>query len=217
MNVGGTSVLLPTAYLPPVSYFYTLMKYDNVFIEQYETYPKQTFRNRCEILSANGKLSLIIPVKKPDGNATKTKDISIFNWERWQLNHWRAIESAYLSSPFFLYFKDDLEKFYSNKQMNLLDLNLQMLSTLMDITGIKKEIRLTQDYDHQPEEILDLRNSLNPKKHLNAKLFPPYQQVFSDRHPFQPNLSILDLLFNLGPDTYDYLATLDLEENLRRR
>ncbi len=216
MNKEKTSAILSVAYLPPISYFYALLNYDQIFVEQYETYPKQTFRNRCQILSANGNLALTIPVNKPDGNHTKTRDVNIFNGERWQLNHWRAIKSVYLSSPFFLYFKDEIKDFYFQDQNNLLDFNLEIIKILMRIIGIVKDINLTQDYHHKPEDMVDLRNSINSKKPLKTELFSPYTQVFSDRQDFQANLSIIDLLFNLGPDTINYLANLDLEEQLER-
>ncbi len=121
------TILLSTAYLPPVEYMALLLKYGNAIIEKEETYPKQTYRNRCSILTANGILNLSIPVSKPNGNNTKTKDISIINSSTWYTNHWRAMSSAYSGSPFFLYYKDYLQKFFIGKYDNLLEYNIFQL------------------------------------------------------------------------------------------
>jgi hypothetical protein len=106
------SILLATAYLPPVQYFMAIVNADDVYIEKHETYHKQTFRNRCEIYTANGKLPLTIPVIKVNGNHTRIDEITISDQYKWQILHWRAIKIAYSNSPFFLYYKDDLSVFF---------------------------------------------------------------------------------------------------------
>jgi len=204
------TVLLPSAYLPPVSWFYYYLNVENVFIEQFETYPKQTYRNRCSILSANGKLSLILPVSKPDGNRTLTKDLKISYNEKWQQNHWRALCSAYLNSPYFEYYRDEFEIFYRKKSESLLDHNMQLIALLTDLIGIKKVISLTQSYQHHPDEMLDLRTKLSPKVEISEFDFPEYIQVFSSKFGFIRDLSIIDVLFNLGPETLTYLKTIRL-------
>jgi len=204
------TVLLPPAYLPHVSWFYYYLNVENVFIEQFETYPKQTYRNRCSILSANGKLNLTIPVSKPDGNRTLTKDVKITDDKNWQQNHWRAICSAYLNSPFFEYYRDGIEHFYQDKSTSLIKLNMQLLLVLAELIGIKKGITHTDSYQHHPEDMLDLRTILNPKNVKSELNFPEYIQVFSSKFSFMPDLSILDVLFNLGPETLNYLKSIQV-------
>lgn len=201
-------ILLSVAYLPPAEYFYYLMRADIIYIEQFETYPKQTYRNRCMIYSEKGAMPLSVPLTKPEGNHTKTKDVLILNREKWYLNHRRAIEAAYLASPYFLYYRDDLELFFTGQHENLFRFNLNLLNTLFKLTGINPKIKLTRNFVKKPRELYDLRYAITPKKTATLNHFPEYIQVFSDRHGFVPNLSIIDVLFNLGPDTTDYLGSL---------
>nr|NQU90939.1 WbqC family protein [Bacteroidota bacterium] len=198
-------IIISTAYLPSIQYFSYLMAADEVWIEQYETYPKQTFRNRCEIYSANGKLALTIPVVKVDGNHTKTRDIIISNHQNWQTMHWRAIDAAYANSPFFLYYKDDLEPFFHRPYKNLLDMNHQLLIALLEILHIKKTIPYTTEFVKSPVGVLDLRNEISPKVKTKY-VFKPYYQVFEEKFGFIPGLSMLDLLFNVGDEAVDYLV-----------
>jgi len=202
------TVLLSTAYLPPIEYFYYLFKSEHIIIEQLETYPKQSYRNRCEILTGNGKLSLSIPVRKVNGNHTLSKDIALFNEDKWQLNHWRAIQVAYSASPFLLYYEDELECFFTQEHNNLFKFNLGITKTLCSLIGFKPEISLAKTFEKNPNNCLDLRNSISPKKPSTIDHFSAYIQVFSDRYPFISNLSIIDLLFNLGPETGEYLRKL---------
>jgi hypothetical protein len=210
MNSNLHSILLSTAYLPPVEYFYYLLKSKHIIIEQFETYPKQTYRNRATILSGNGKLSLSVPVKRKDGNHTLTKDIVLFNEEKWQLKHWRAIQAAYSASPFFLYYADELEVFFTKKHAHLIDFNLKLTQVLCQIIGFHPEITLTTSFTKNAGNRIDLRNAISPKQRATLRDFPVYTQVFSDRNKFVPNLSIIDLIFNLGPETLSYLNRLQV-------
>ena len=201
-------MLLSSAYLPPVEYFAHLQKYPQALIEQHETYPKQTYRNRSHIYTEKGKMTLSVPVTKVNGNRTKTNEVELFNVERWQLNHWRAIESAYISSPYYLYYKDELSVYYENNFTKLLEFNTGLTLQLCRLIGIKTRIGLTGEFNLHPKDVIDLRSTINPKKQATFSHFPEYIQVFGDRHGFIPNLSIIDLLFNLGPETKGYLENI---------
>ena len=200
--------VLSTAYFPPVEYFYFLSRCEKVWIDGYENYQKQTYRNRCIIYSPNGRQSLIIPVIKPFKPKTIVKDILISYDEEWEKVHLRSIATAYNSSPFFLYYNDDLHKIIEKKHKYLFDLNNELLIKLIDITGVDTSLNYTEAYVEKPE-FSDLRNSITPKRKRETE-FPdfnpaPYIQVFNEKHGFIPNLSIIDLLFNEGPATLAYL------------
>lgn len=207
-------IILPTAYLPPVEYFALLINSDAIVIEQYETYSKQTYRNRCEIYTEKGKMPLIIPVSKPSGNHTKTSDIRIFNQDKWYVKHWRAIETAYKAAPFFLYYSNEINSFYNGTIHKLLNFNLELTKLLCQLIGIETELKLSDDYVNRADTRIDYREELSPKKPNILKSFPEYTQVFSTKHGFIPNLSIIDLLFNLGPESFDYLTELDKQLNI---
>ncbi len=202
-----SKILMSTAYIPTIEYMAIMMEYRKVIIEKDETYPKQTYRNRCKILSANGILDLSIPVNKAQGNNTKTKDITIINPSKWFINHWRAIISAYSGSPFFLYYKDDLEGFFMGKYDNLLKFNTELTKELLKLIRIDCEIEYSESFStpRQENSLPDVRYSITPKIEVNPKYFTEYIQVFSNKFNFSPGLSIIDLLFNLGPETKDYL------------
>ncbi len=205
-------ILMSTAYLPPIAYMAFLFSCSNIIIEKEETYPKQTYRNRCEILSANGIINLSIPVNKPHGNNTKTKDVTIINSSQWFTNHWRAISSAYSSSPFFLYYKDELKGFFTGSYNNLLDFNTDLTTVILKLIGINCKIAYSETFSMpgQDKLIIDTRYSITPKLEGEFKNFEEYTQVFAAKFNFIPNLSIIDLLFNLGPETKNYLKSLKL-------
>ena len=119
-------VLIPISYLGPVAYYSAILKYEEIFIETKEHFIKQSFRNRSVIMGANGSQNLTIPKERKSSDKTLITDINISNKENWQKSHWQSIVSAYNSSPFFEYYKDELEHFYTTEQSNLFDLNLQL-------------------------------------------------------------------------------------------
>ena len=182
-----------------------LLQSNSIVVEQYETFPKQTYRNRTVIATANGLLSLTVPVVRTNGNHTYTKDMAICYNENWPLKHWRAIESAYNASPYFLYYKDELELILNKKHSTLIDLNMDIIAFVFKKLKTKKEVLLSDDYvSIITERTKDYRNVFSPKNKETIQL-PPYDQVFTDRFGFQSDISILDLLFNLGPDSLGYL------------
>lgn len=193
------TVLLSSAYLGPVSYFRALSSAEHASIERFDHYHKQTYRNRCRIMTSNGVMDLSVPVLKT-GDKMMVKDLRISYVENWQQIHWRAIASAYNSSPFFEYYRDDFEPFYTHKTEFLLDLNMELMSVLMKNLGIKTGISLTDDYVADPIGVADLRERFSPKRVADVPL-APYYQVFDQKFGFMPDMSILDLLFNMGPES----------------
>lgn len=207
------NVILPSAAWPNLHYFYYVLNADVVLIEQFDHYGKQSYRNRYEILSANGKLDLSIPVKK---NVPKefTKDIQISYSENWQAKHWRALTSAYKNSPYFEFFEDDIKIFYETQVEFLLNYNLQQLKTVFKLLKFKKEIALTNSFEKNMSNFEDLRETIHPKidfridTRAKQTLEIPYYQTFQEKFPFSANLSILDLLFNQGLESLAYLKNI---------
>ncbi len=207
-------LLLSTAYLPNIQYFRALAQNGGANVEQWESFPKQSFRNRCQILTEGGPMSLSIPVVKANSKQL-TKDVRISYTENWQPKHWHAITSAYNSSPYFEYFRDDFQPFYTKKFEFLIDYNTQLINLIMEILGMKAQISLTQDYMHgsgiisADSNIYDLRNIIHPKVEQsegnNYYTQKPYPQVFDCKMPFAPNMSIIDMVFNIGEETMWYL------------
>jgi len=209
MNQVG-HILYSTAYLAPVSYYASMVSAGQVTIEAHAHYTKQTYRNRCSIVTANGFLDLIIPVIKVNGNHTKIKDIRISYAEKWQNLHWRAIVSAYNHSPYFLYYREELAPFYRSRFDLLADFNSELLQLMFGLLGMTREIQFTSSYaKNVPGQMTDCRKLFSPKS-KNAINFPEYCQVFKERFGFYSNLSIIDLLFNLGPEAKNYLLKLSL-------
>ena len=200
-------LILSTSYLPPIEYFTSIINSKEVIIEKKESYKKQTYRNRCEVYSSNGKLDLSIPIIKINGHNTRTEDIRISYKYNWQKKHWRAIESAYNSSPFFLYYKDDLRKFFTEKYESLIDFNFDLLMVLFEMLEIKPKIKFSNEFiKSYDENSIDKRNIISPKNNNNSsENFPAYTQVFDTKLGFIPNLSIIDLIFNEGPNAIEYL------------
>jgi hypothetical protein len=198
-------VLLSTAYLPPICYISECIHPEKILIEAFDTYAKQTCRNHCNIYGPNGKQTLSIPVHRVNGNHTLVKDVRISYSLPWQKIHWKSIETAYNKSPFFLFYRDYLELFFLTKHDFLIDLNTKLLDSIFRILRIDKEVGFTGYFEKQPEDIKDNRHILVSKFSPLPKLFPEYTQVFGTRYGFLPNLSIIDLIFNLGPGALDYL------------
>ena len=180
---------------------------EDIIIEAWETYPKQTIRNRCFIMGPNGQQMLSVPISKPHGNHTKTKDIRISHHLPWQANHWRSIETAYNKSPFLLYYANYFYPFFEQPFDHLLDFNDRLLETLMMILRIDKEWRYSTRYEASQPNQADQR--VSKKSPPPSTRFPEYQQVFSTNHGFLSDLSVIDLICNLGPDAGDYIRGLN--------
>lgn len=205
-----SAVYLSTAYLGPVQQYVKLYQFPEVYIETQENYLKQTYRNRCIIAGANGPLTLSIPIIKPDTPKCLTRDIRISDHGNWRHLHWNALVSAYSMSPFFEYYEDDFVPFYRKKYDFLLDFNEALRVLVCELLDLSTVCRYTVDY--QPGVANDFREIIRPKHPGTDLSFHPvpYYQVFSKRHGFLPNLSIVDLLFNMGPE-----ALLVLKNALR--
>jgi hypothetical protein len=203
---------LSTAYWPNLHYFYYLLNADKVIIECFENYQKQSFRNRTVILSANGPLNLVIPIKKR-ADKELIKDLEISFQDNWQINHWRAILSAYKNSPYFEHFETEIESFYTRRYESLLHYNGEQLALIFKLLKLKSSVSQSTSYETIPGDCLDLREKIHPKISYTNDLIvagtlqKPYYQTFQDKFDFFPNLSILDLLFNTGLGTIDYLKT----------
>lgn len=193
------TILLCSAYLPPVSFFTAINSGGDVLIEQYDNYCKQTYRNRCRIATAGGIQTLTIPVVKSDSPKQLLKDVRISDHGDWRRQHWNALESAYMNSPFFMYYQDDFRPFYEKRYEFLIDFNTELTLRIMELAGISKELKLTDTYMRKSDEITDLRSLVEPgmQEPANPRT---YWQVFKQKHGFLANLSAVDLLFNMGPE-----------------
>ena len=189
------SILLSAAYLAPVEYYTILANSKEILLEGHEYYQKQTYRSRCKISTANGTMDLSIPVDK--SGKQLIRDIRISAHNDWQTHHWRSIESAYSSSPFFEYYSDDIQPFFEKKWVFLWDFNLEIQQVICNLLEITPNIAITDTYKMSATGILDLRDRIHPKKNSLIEI-GPYYQVFEQKYGFIANLSILDLLFNMG-------------------
>ncbi|WDF81445.1 WbqC family protein [Mucilaginibacter sp. KACC 22773] len=199
--------VLPMFYLPPVEYFVQLNTYKpDILIEREEHFPKQTYRNRANIYSPEGILTLVVPVVKGSKTHTKVKDVKISYDFDWQRLHWLSLGACYRSSAYFEYYEADFARFYDKqKQVTyLFDYNQELLQLLFKFLKIKTELQYTSEYHAEYPSVPDFRASIHPKKETELQQ-KPYFQVFEDRQGFLQNLSIVDLLFNQGPQAINYL------------
>ena len=209
--------ILATTYFGPVQWYQKLNRFDGVLMEQHEHFLKQTYRNRCVIATTQGVQALTVPVEAPVGEGlalskTSIKDVRISNHGKWRTEHWNALQSAYGESPFFEFYEDDIRPFFENRWEYLLDFNMAITEKMCELLDIHPHIELTSSYQNslpigEGWGETDFRTVLHPKHPQEDSDFSPkpYYQVYKERLGFLPNLSILDLLFNMGNEAVLYL------------
>lgn len=202
------NILIHPSYFPSNSHFVAISQCDLVTFEMDDNFQKQTNRNRMYIYSPNGIQLLNIPVKHSKTAHQKTKEIKIENDFDWQKQHFKSLEAAYRSSPFFEYFEDDIASIFQKKHTFLMDLNLETMAIVSKCLGLEFDYNETTEYFHEVKDITDFRPLINGKK--DTAVFEPYTQVFEEKHGFINNLSILDLLFNEGRYALDYLKKQEI-------
>ncbi len=199
-----TSALLQTTYFGPIQWYQKLNRYDQCLIEQFDSYQKQTYRNRCVIATANGLQTLTVPVEV-SGEKQTVKDVRVSDHNQWRRVHWNALQSAYSESPFFDYYADDIRPFFEQRYEYLVDFNEAIRQKMCELIDIHPTVVYTSAYAKQhPNDFRDIINAKHPKPDSELEI-RPYWQVFDHKHGFQPNLSILDLLFCMGPESIFYL------------
>ena len=197
--------LLATTYFGPVQWYQKLNRYDEVEIEQHESFQKQTYRNRCMIATTQGVQALSFPVEHDADD--RISNMRLSDHGNWRHVHWQAIASAYGDSPFFEFYEDDIRPFFFERNWErLTDYNEAIAQTMCELLDIHPVIHRTEQYIVNSEAD-DFREAIHPKRPLPDADFKakPYYQVFREKHGFLPNLSILDLLFNMGPESIFYL------------
>jgi hypothetical protein len=199
-------MLIPSSYLPPVAYVSRVAASETAWIDGKEHFIKQTIRNRCHILSPNGIQPLIIPVIHNDRSHQQMESVSISNDHPWQRQHWRSILAAYRRSAYFEFYADEFEPFYLQKHESLLQFNTEILMLILKLTGINARIRFSEKFDPYGETSPhDLRAAFNTGTPIISPDQRKYPQVFESKFGFTPGLSIIDLLFSLGPATREHL------------
>ena len=200
------TAILQTTYFGPIQWYQKLHRFDHCMIEQYDSYQKQTYRNRCLIATANGVQALTVPVEH-NNDRMLVKDLRISDHNQWRRIHWNALQSAYSESPFFEYYADDIRPFFEKRYDFLIDFNEAIRETVCKLIDIQPQIEYTSAYNCQWQESADYRDVIHAKHPLPDNDFEakPYWQVFQHKHGFLANLSILDLLFCMGPESVFYL------------
>jgi hypothetical protein len=197
------NILIHPGYFPSISHFVAIAQSDLVTFEMDDNFQKQTNRNRMYIYSPNGIQLLNIPVKHSKEAHQKTKDVKLETAFDWQKQHFKSLEAAYRTSPFFEYFEDDIAPIFHKKHTFLMDLNLETMSVVSKCLGLAFDYNETTEYFHEVLDKTDFRTLINGKK--DTSVFGSYTQVFEEKHGYLNNLSILDLLFNEGRYALDYL------------
>ncbi|WP_417199474.1 WbqC family protein [Bizionia sp.] len=200
------NILIHPTYFPSIAHFVAISQAETVTFEMADNFQKQTYRNRAYIYGANGKLLLNIPVIHSQKDRQQYVDVQTFNDENWQRNHWKSLESAYKTSPFFEFYEDELKPLFEEPVSNLLEFNRRCFQTICDCLQLEIETLQTTTFEKEPAQFTDLRHLVKAKGE-QAPNFESYTQVFDDKHGFINNLSILDLICNEGPNALNYLES----------
>lgn len=203
--------LLHPTYFPSIAQCVVMAKANHVVFEVCDNYQKQTYRNRMSLYGAQGKITLTLPVAYSQNNRQRYADILISNEDNWQDQHWKSIQSAYSSSPFFEFYEHDLLPLFNSKATHLMEFNFKCLEAVMECLQHDLSYTQTKAFESQPTALTDYRFLVNQRKETPQAL-APYVQVFDDKHGFIPNLSILDLIFNEGPNALLYLENQTLPQ-----
>ena len=205
------AILVYPAYFPAVIQMAAMVQAKSVVFEVHDNYQKQTYRNRAHIAHTNGLLSLNVPIKHAGGDGRQpTAEVQTETAFPWQKQHWKSLQSAYRTSPFFEFYEDELAPLFEEQAHGLQAHNIRIFESLCELLDVEIDFSLSKEYEKQPAQ-QDLRELIRAKRAKTYQL-PAYHQVFGDRHGFLPNLSILDLLFNEGPNSLAYLQALDLSQ-----
>ena len=203
-DLGG--ILLSSAYHAPVEYYRVMAGAGTVWLEACDHYVKQTYRNRCRIATANGVMDLTVPVEKLSGGKQPMREVRIAYHTDWHMLHWRALEAAYRSTPYFEYYQDDFRPLYEKKWTYLWDFNGALLEVTLRLLDLHPRLELTAEYRADwGGDVLDLREAIHPKRPPVLPDGKPYYQVFAQKYGFLPNLSVIDLLFNMGNEAVLWL------------
>ena len=202
------NILIHPSYFPSISLFVSIAKANIVTFEVEDNFQKQTNRNRMYIYSPNGIQLLNVPVKHNKERHQRIKEVKIENDFDWQKQHFKSLEAAYRTSPFFEYFEDDILPIFKKKHNYLMDLNMETMAIVSKCLRLEFDYDETTEYFHEVTDKVDHRNLINGKK--DSSIFEPYTQVFGNKHGYLNNLSILDLLFNEGRYALDYLKNQQL-------
>jgi len=209
-----SKVLIESQYIPTIGFFSLLYNAEHFILDIHENYHKGSFRNRCEIMSSQGRKTLSVPLNSGKNNQLNIREVEINNEENWAVNHLRSIEACYGKSPYFEYYFHYCRSILEQSHQNLFELNLKFIKTFAEILGLKEKIEYSEEFLFNAIEDIDLkRDFISPKKKEQQRLsetfhFEAYDQVFSDKQEFAPNLSILDLIFCQGPEAVLYLAKI---------
>lgn len=204
----NNTLLIDCQFFGTIDYYKILFQFSNIEIEQYETYQKMSFRNRCMVAGSNGVVGLSVPIEKGRGQRGLMKDTRISREGNWRIQHWRTIASCYSRAPFFEFYSDGVHDLLLRDPVFLLDWNLEILDWLKRVLKLPAAIHRSPEYRKTPPEgMTDLRKRFLPKNYQTVPWDLKYTQVFEDRIGFQPNLCILDLLFCCGPETRGMLQT----------